>query len=113
MLSLPQDTRTLLRMPNRSLGTLPSAVPTKAADAHGRVADGNTVLVQVNGAATVNIYIFSPVDNTWYLMGSSTSQYQKVFAAAGIDFFTAPAGAKFYIQAASGTVTGYTDGLTV
>lgn len=113
MLSLPQATKTQLCMPNRSLGTLPAGAPSVPADAQGKVGDGNTVMVEVDGACTVNIYIFSKLSKAWRLMGNTTSTYQKVFAAAGIDYFVAPAGALFYIQAASGTVTGYTDGISL
>lgn len=108
-LGLPQDTRALLRLPNRSLGTLPSASPTVKGDAHGIVSDGNTVMVEVSGACTINIFLWSPISGAWRLPGSASSQYQKIFAAAGMDYFTAPSGARFYIQASSGTVTGYVD----
>lgn len=111
MLGLAQDTKAALNMPNRSLGTLPSAAPTLVTEAQGRVNVGNTVMVEVSGACTINIYLWSEISKTWRLPGSSSSQYQKVFAAAGIDYFTAPAGAKFYIQASAGTVTGYTDAI--
>lgn len=111
MPGLAQDTKAALNMPNRSLGTLPSGAPTLESQAQGRVNVGNTVMVEVSGACTINIYLWSPTSGAWRLPGSASSQYQKVFTAGGIDYFTAPANAKFYIQAASGTVTGYTDAI--
>lgn len=111
MPGLAQDTKAVLRMPDRSLGTLPSGAPTLVTDAQGRVNVGNTVMLEVSGACTVNIFLWSPISGAWRYPGSASSQYQKVFAAAGIDYFTAPAGAKFYIQASAGTVTGYTDAI--
>lgn len=112
-LGLPQATKTHLCLPNRSLGTLPSGAPSVVGDAQGKVGDGNTVMVEVSDACTINVFIWSPASGAWRYPGSAASQYQKVFAAAGMDYFTAPAGARFYIQASAGTVTGYTDGAAI
>jgi hypothetical protein len=66
-------------------------------------------MIQVNGACAVTLYLWSPASGGWVLPSSASASYQKTFAAAGMDYFTAPPGALFFIKSDTGSITGYTD----
>lgn len=103
-----------LALPNRVLAeALPTSTPTLQSQAQGKVKETERIMVEVDGAATLTLYIWSPVSGAWRTAGATTAKYEIAFAAAGMDFFVAPTGAKFYIKVASGTVKAWTDGMPV
>lgn len=109
-LGLPQPVYTQAQMPTRSLGILSQSTPTVISQALGKVPDYAAVMVQVDGACAVTLYLWSPAGNGgWVLPSSASASYQKTFAAAGMDYFTAPPGALFALKSDTGSITGYTD----
>ena len=114
-LGLPQPVFTQPGMPSRSIGTLPTTDPSgnPLLNAHGRVKEAACVSVEVSGACTLTLFVFSPGSNSWINPSSSTASYQKTFTGAGMDYFVAPPGAFFYLKSSAGSITCYTDGATV
>jgi hypothetical protein len=122
-LGLPQPTFTQLGLPSRALlstaypdslpvagGTLPVATtPTVKADAHGKAKDGGRVMVEVDGAGTVTLRVWSPSSGAWRYPSSSSGSYQKTFAAAGMDYFDVPPGSLFHLTVDAGTVKCWID----
>jgi hypothetical protein len=99
-------------MPRRNFGTIATTTPTlnphtNLTAATGIVPDEGRVMVQVSGACILTIRVWSNVSLTWVTPGSSSSDYQKTFAEAGMDFFAAPPGARFHIHSDTGSITGY------
>lgn len=95
-----------------ALGTSDPTATTLAkalTEAHGRVGDNGTVTVEVSGACTVTIYTYGPGSNTWKPPGASSSAYQKVFSAAGKDYFVASPGALFFLKSDTGSLYCWTD----
>lgn len=96
---------------NTTTPTSPAlGLPGAKTEAHGRVPDSGAVTVEVDGACTVSIYVYSLASNKWRLPGADSASYQKVFAGAGYDFFQAPPGALFRLVVASGTVAAWHSG---
>ena len=114
MLSLPNVAIQGLALPCRVLAEqLPTGAPTKESEAQGRVKDTERIMVEVDRAGALTLYLWCPVSGAWRLAGATESKYKITFAAAGMDFFVAPAGAKFYIAVDAGTVAAWTDALEV
>lgn len=100
-------------MPCRSAGTLPTTAPTfptvLPTAAHGRMPDTGCLMVEVNKACIISIYIFMPTSSKWKYPGSNSAQYQKTFSEVdgGFDFFEAPPGAKYYLVSDTASTTAY------
>lgn len=101
--------------PVRSHGNMPTGNPAGVsieaalAEAHGKVSDGGTVTVEVAGGCTVSLFTFSPASNTWKNPGASATSYQKVFGAAGKDYFVVRPGTLVYLKSDTGSIAFYTD----
>lgn len=104
----PNPTYTRMELPSYSIGTITNTTPTLLSEAQGRAREGGRVMFQVSGAATITLYLWAPATSTWMVPSSSSASYQKTFAAAGMDYFDAPEGARFYLKASS-SVTCYAD----
>jgi hypothetical protein len=105
----PQPTYTRLDLPTYSIGELPQTDPTVIGDAHGKSRDGGRVSVDISGACTLTLFVWSPAAAAWRYPSSAAASYQKTFAAAGMDYFDVPEGALFYIKASAGSITCYAD----
>lgn len=109
----PQPVTQMADLPSRSLGTLPTSAPSHPtvlpSAAHGKMPDTACLMVEVNKACIISIYIFMPTTNTWKYPGSNSAQYQKTFSevGGGFDFFEAPAGARFYLVSDTASTTAY------
>jgi hypothetical protein len=67
------------------------------------------VTIEVDGACTVTLWLFSKATLTWINPGAAATAYQKTFSAAGMDYFTAKPGELFQITQGATTVHGYTN----
>lgn len=109
-LTLAQVVKNGLKMPHKA-AVLGSAAPTLETQAMGKIPDGGVVSVQSAAAVVHSIMIYSVMTSTWIYPGTDSGSYQKTFTTDGnLDFFEGPAGAKFFIFAASGTPTVYHSG---
>lgn len=127
----PQPVYTAAEVPNKQLaastsmvgasnnvaGTLPTGAPTLVntntvqleKEAHGRVPDCGLVTVEVSGACTVTLWIFSPASGNWRNPGVSGSVYTKVFTGAAMDYFVAAPGSYVYLQSSAGSINCWTN----
>lgn len=88
---------------------LTSSTPTLRTQAHGKVKDHPRVVIDVDGACTVTVRVWSEGPQAWRYPAASSTNYQKTFAAAGWDYFELPVGSLFHLSVDSGTVLCYAD----
>lgn len=109
----PQPTYIPYRVPSFALNggnALPTSAPTGSttlASAHGYTEDFQRVVVEVSGATTLTIYVWSTANSVFRQWTVAASQI--TFAAAGMDYFDVPLGCHFYLQSSAGSITAWAD----